>query len=117
MTSARKPIRATGLLLAITLLSVWLTDRSAGTGRLVAQGAGLPVSTFAGNPQHTAIYQTPAANLNAIRWSTPVDLNASSAYAHYGAPLVTAANTLIVPVKTATDGFRVRMLHGSDGTP
>src|SRR5208337_1419013 len=35
---------------------------------------------------------------------------------HYGSPLVTAANTVIVPVKTGTDSFRVEAHDGASGT-
>ena len=36
---------------------------------------------------------------------------------HYGSPLVTPKNTVIVPVKTgAFDGFRIEAHKGSDGT-
>lgn len=65
------------------------------------------VPTFAGNAQHTAIYQPAALNLNTIRWSTSIDLNNTGAFAHYGAPVITAADTILVPVKTAGNGFRV----------
>src|SRR5262245_35232749 len=58
------------------------------------------VPTFGGNAQHTAVYSVPAAELNAIRWSTPIDLHPTGGFAHYGAPLVTAGNSVIVPVKT-----------------
>src|SRR6266576_998722 len=67
---------------------------------------GQAVLTFGGNAQHTAVYQPAAQDLNHIRWSTSIDLNNTGAYAHYGAPLITAANTVIVPVKTAS-GFRI----------
>lgn len=73
-------------------------------------------STFAGNAQHTSSYLPPAQNLNAIKWSTSIDLNNTGALIHYGAPLITAANTVIVPVKTgATDGFQVKVLNGANG--
>ena len=79
---------------------------------ILAKTAGSPaVSTFAGNAQHTAIYQPAAQNLNAIHWSTTIDLNNTS-FAHYGAPLITAANTVIVPVKTAS-GFQINVFDGS----
>ena len=59
--------------------------------------------------------------LNQIIWSTPVDLDpqlpvASFLATHYGCPMVTAANTVIVPVKTgATGGFRVDARNGVNG--
>src|SRR3954451_16052231 len=74
------------------------------------------VPTFAGNPQHTANYQPFAANLNRIRWSTSIDFNNTGALAHYGAPLVTAANTVLAPVKIAGDAFRVDAFDGVNGT-
>ena len=82
-----------------------------------AAGQTSAVATFAGNAQHTAIYQAPAQNLNTIHWSTAIDLNNSGAFAHYGAPLITVANTVLVPVKTATDGFQVSAFEGSSGAP
>src|SRR5262249_35619404 len=60
------------------------------------------VPTFGGNAQHTSVYQPAAQTLNSIRWTTTTDLNPGD-LAHYGAPVVTAANTVLVPVKTATD--------------
>ena len=73
------------------------------------------VPTFAGNAQHTNIYTTPAQNLNAIKWSTTIDFHPTTT-AHYGAPVITANNTVLVPVKTSTDGFRVDAFNGNDGT-
>ncbi|HWN96571.1 MAG TPA: Ig-like domain-containing protein [Methylomirabilota bacterium] len=69
---------------------------------------------FAGNAQHTAIFEPAARPLNRILWSTTIDLN-PGAFAHYGSPLITAANTLITPVKTATDGFRVDAFDAISG--
>ena len=48
------------------------------------------VPTFAGNAQHTGVYEPAAADLNAIRWSTTIDLRQTFGNTHYGAPLVTA---------------------------
>ena len=79
-------------------------------------GADTTVSTFAGNPQHTAIYQTPAQDLNAIHWSTAIDLNTSGAFAHFGGPLLTPANTIAVPVKTSTNGFQINVFNAADGS-
>jgi len=70
------------------------------------------VLNFAGNAQHTAVYQPPAKDLNQIRWSTTIDQNPGT-FAHYGAPLITAANTVIVPVKIANNGFMVNVFNGA----
>jgi hypothetical protein len=52
-----------------------------------------------------------------MRWQTPVDLDISSGGTHYGSPLVTQANTVILPVKTgAADGFKVEGFDGGTGT-
>jgi hypothetical protein len=79
------------------------------------------VTTFAGNAQHTGLYSVPAQQLNSIHWHTPVDLAPQyqfdgSLLIHYGAPLITFGNTLIVPVKTgATDGFRIEARNAATG--
>src|SRR6185295_19339340 len=71
------------------------------------------VPMFAGNAQHTSVFLAPAANLNAIRWTTSIDLRQTFGTTHYGAPLVTAGNTIVVPVKTATDGFEIKLLDAA----
>lgn len=71
-------------------------------------------TTFAGNAQHTSNYAVPAQTLNTIKWSTNIDFN-NTTPAHYGSPLVTASNTVLVPVKTASDGFRVDAFNGANG--
>ncbi len=59
--------------------------------------------------------------LTRIRWQTTVDRNpqysGDQLLAHYGSPLITQANTVIVPVKAgASRGFRVEARRGDDGT-
>lgn len=56
---------------------------------------------YGGNPQHTALSPVASQSLTAIRWTTPVDENPPNGtiYRHYGSPLVTAANTVLVPVR------------------
>jgi hypothetical protein len=78
--------------------------------------------THAHDPQHTGLSGTASVPLDAIRWTTPVDLNpqyggGGDLFAHYGSPLITPADTVIVPVKTgATNGFRVEGHAAADGT-
>src|SRR5262245_20924086 len=92
----------------VLLLGTALAQTPAPTGE---------VSTFSGNAQHTSIYEPAAQVLNAVLWSTSVDLNQSFRNAHYGSPVVTASNVILVPVKTATDGFRVDAFDAPTGIP
>lgn len=78
--------------------------------------ASAQVLTFGGNPQHTSLFSTPAQSLNRIKWTVDIDLNNSGQFAHYGSPLITAANTVIMPVKTAANGFQVVALDGLSGS-
>jgi len=55
-----------------------------------------------------------------IRWQTPVDLNpqysGSILYTHYGSPLITSKNLVLVPVKTGAKGdFRLEAHQGTNG--
>lgn len=78
---------------------------------------------YANDPQHTADSSTPADPLNSIKWSTNVDLSlphptTGDVYVHYASPMVTAGNTVIVPVRNA-DGssFQVDAFNGATGAP
>jgi hypothetical protein len=77
---------------------------------------------FGRNAQHTALAsEAPSQTLRYIFWSTPVDLAPpyTATYAllaHYGSPLITRQNTVIVPVKTSAVGdFRVEARIGANG--
>jgi hypothetical protein len=77
---------------------------------------------FGRGAQHTALASEVASQaLRYIFWSTPVDLAPpySATYAllaHYGSPLITRQNTVIVPVKTTAAGdFRVEARIGANG--
>ncbi len=73
--------------------------------------------THAHDAQHTAVSTVASQPLARIHWQTPVDLNPPTGeiLIHYGSPLVTAANTVIVPVKTGTNSFRVEAHAGASG--
>jgi hypothetical protein len=102
---------------AVSVLAAFLV-----TGALLsalAQDASAPSwPNYAHDPQHSAVSAVAAQPLNKTHWSTPVDLHPPSGeiLIHYGSPLITAANTVIVPVKTGTDTFRIEAHDGGDGT-
>jgi hypothetical protein len=75
---------------------------------------------YAKDAQHTAISSAPSQPLAAIHWQTPVDLqpqySGGELLIHYGSPVITLANTVIVPVKTgAFDGFELQAHDGANG--
>src|SRR5208283_106867 len=72
--------------------------------------------THSHDQQHTALSTVQSQPLSQIHWQTPVDLDPArdKITVHYGSPLVTA-NTVIVPVKTGTDSFRVDAHEGAGG--
>jgi len=75
---------------------------------------------FGGDAQHTAMSAVAAQPLSRVHWSTPVDLqpqySGKSLLIHYGTPLVTRRNTVVIPVKTgATDGFQVEARRADTG--
>jgi hypothetical protein len=80
-------------------------------------GQVLAQTTFGGNSQHTGIFNAPAQPLNVIKWQTDIDFNNTGGLAHYGSPVISANNTVFVPVRTAADGFRVDAFDGATGTP
>jgi hypothetical protein len=71
-------------------------------------------TSFAHDPQHTGLSFVASQSLDTIRWQTPMDLS-FQLLTHEGSPVITAANTVIVPVKNQSvyvlEGHR-----GDDGT-
>jgi len=73
--------------------------------------------THSHDEQHSALSTVQSQPLDAIHWHVPVDLHPPQGeiLIHYGSPLITAANTAIVPVKTGTNSFRVEAINGATG--
>ena len=81
----------------------------------IAQSGAWP--THSHDEQHTGVSSVASQPFSSIHWRTRVDLTVSTGeiLVHYGSPLVTAANTVIVPVKTGPDSFRVEAHNGGNG--
>ncbi len=87
--------------------------------------AGPPVSgpawpTFGGDAQHAAAAAVAAQPLDRILWQTPVDKSpqyqGSELLTHYGSPVISSNNTVLVPLKTtAAGGFRFEARNGANG--
>lgn len=71
-------------------------------GSLFAQALNIPWSGYAHDAQHTAISGSASQSLIKKHWWTPVDTTSpgGTIYIHYASPMITAANTALVPVKT-----------------
>ena len=100
--------------LVVILCGVWMP------GNVRAQSIRLPWSGYAHEPQHSAIASVASQPLNRILWQTPVDLNpqysGGELFIHYGSPLITRSNNVILPVKTgAGGGFEIEALAGATG--
>jgi hypothetical protein len=80
-------------------------------------------SGFARDEQHSALGLTTAQggvaaqSLGRIVWTSSVDLAPPTTPIHYGSPLISGHNTVIVPVKTTASGsFVVQARSGYDGS-
>ena len=107
MASRRSVLFASGLALA-----------AIGGSQVATRPGGWP--THGGNPAHTAISPVAAQDLSRILWSTPLDLapqyNGDVLYAHYGSPVASTSNVVVIPVKTgATGGFRIEARTATTG--
>ncbi len=77
--------------------------------------------SFGRDAQHAANGAVATQDLNRISWSTPLDLappvRANGALLiHYGSPVVTSHNTVVLAVKTgAGGGFRIEARSGGNG--
>jgi hypothetical protein len=76
--------------------------------------------SFGRNAQHTAEGAIATQDLNRIVWKTPIDLapqfTGDELLAHYGSPVISDFNTVLLPVKTGSGGgFRVEARSGVNG--
>ena len=88
------PLRKISFVAVISILPLMVLVRAKSSNAVNTPGQAVSVPTFAGNAQHTAIYQPAAQTLNTTRWVTTVDLNPGN-LAHYGSPVITSANTVL----------------------
>jgi hypothetical protein len=72
---------------------------------------------YAGDAQHTALSAVPSLPLNGIRWSASVDHTnpTEPILIHYGSPLVTAANTVLVPVRDTASVYCLEARSATTG--
>src|SRR6185312_16006056 len=87
---------------------------------LSAQPLNVPWNGYAHDPQHTGTSATAAQPLVTKHWQTPVDLNppgggSGPLFVHYGSPVITAGNTILVPVTAADGSYQLRAFQGSSG--
>jgi hypothetical protein len=88
--------------------------------RTTGTGAAVEWAGFGENAQHTAVASKAPQPLKRIRWRAKVDLApvliVDSLLIHYGSPMITAANTVVVPTRvSAKAGFRVVAYSGATG--
>lgn len=89
---------------------------------LHAQALNIPWGGYAHDAQHTGVSAAAAQALVKKHWQTPVDMNppgggSGPLFVHYGSPVITAANTILVPVTTATGGYQLKAFQGATGAP
>jgi hypothetical protein len=87
---------------------------------LGAQSLTTPWSGYGHDPQHSGVSANAAQALNHIHWCTPVDTvledTSGPLYIHYGSPVVTAGNTVLVPQRTsAGNTYRINAFSGGSG--
>ena len=75
---------------------------------------------FARDAQHSGQGASSTQPLSRLLWRTPVDLEqrlvGSSLLAHYGSPVITSRNTVLIPVKTGSlGGFRIEARSAASG--
>jgi hypothetical protein len=88
---------------------------------LHAQSIATPWTGHGHDAQHSALSPFAANAMGSVHWQTQVDLmphlQGYELLTHYGTPIITRQNTVLISVKTgATDDFRVEAHSGADGS-
>ncbi|MBR7799219.1 hypothetical protein [Undibacterium fentianense] len=97
------------------------TGTGTGTGNGNSGVVGPPWLSHAGNAQHEALSAVATQSFSKIVWQAPVDLApkySAQGYllVHYGSPVISAKNTVVMPVKIASDPvYRFEARNGNDG--
>jgi hypothetical protein len=77
--------------------------------------------SFGENAQHTAVTSIAAQTLQAVRWQQVVDQSPhyddGDILAHYAAPLITQANTVIIPERLSSGAWQLQAVSGASGAP
>jgi hypothetical protein len=117
--------RTAGVAAVVVVLGSWLVTPAASAQIAVARtpraaGAAVAWAGFAANAQHTAVARQSAQPFHRIRWRAKVDLNPAlthhALFIHYGSPMISAANTVLVPTRVSKKaGFRVVAYSGTSG--
>ena len=88
---------------------------------LAAQSIATPWMSYGHDAQHSGVSSVAAQAFNRIKWSTPVDTvlqnSSGELLIHYGSPMVTAANTVIIPVRTSVNNtYQLNVVNGANGS-
>lgn len=87
----------------------------------VGQAAAQSWTSYGNGAQHNALSTRASLLPLNIRWQVPIDLapqyaSGGDLYTHYGSPVITSKNNVLVPIKTlAGGGFMVNAYQGSTG--
>lgn len=97
------------------------TGGNPGTGTGNPNVVGPPWMSFGANAQHDGLSAVATQSFSRIVWQTPVDVApqySAQGYllVHYGSPVITAKNTVILPVKTsASPTYRIEARSAENG--
>jgi hypothetical protein len=109
-------IAATGM-----IIGPWALTPASDAQAKAARPQPVAWAGFAENPQHTSLSRVRPQPLRRIHWRATIDRHPldflHSLPTHYGSPMITAANTVLVPTKvSAKAGFRVVAYSEATGT-